>query len=180
MKLLPLPEKAHLDACFVYSDGALFWRHRPLAHFKSLRVANMWNAKFAGKRAGREMVGMAYRQVGLDNVRYLEHRIIAAMHGICLAQHIDHRDRCGLNNAPSNLRPCTQTQNSYNSSGWAKKDLPRGVISHNGKWRAHIKADGVKHHLGTFESANAAIEARLSAEARLFGEFAPARSGISK
>jgi hypothetical protein len=39
------------------------------------------------------------------------------------------------------------------------------------KWRAEITKDGVRKHLGLFETKEEAIKARKDAEAELFGEF---------
>ncbi len=127
MKILPIPPKEHLDECFMYDDGRLYWRKRPASHFRTARAAAVWNAKYAGKRAGRKMVGSAYRQIGLDSVRYLEHRLIAAMHGLDIEQCIDHRHGDGADNRIEFLRPASQQQNCWNNSGWAKKPLPVGV-----------------------------------------------------
>jgi hypothetical protein len=172
MKLMPLPSAEYLHACFVYEDGALTWRVRPREHFRSNRAHNMWNAKFAGKRAGFPMVGGRYRQVGINGNKFLEHRVIAAMHGIPTDAEIDHRDRTA-SNAVSNLRPATRSQNMRNTEGWAKKATRVGVFQReNGKWTAYIRADGKHKNLGTFETEEDAGKARESAERVFYGQFA--------
>lgn len=50
--------------------------------------------------------------------------------------------------------------------GFAKKKK-------TGKWKATIKVNKKKVHLGTFVSKEDAIIARLKAEKKYYGEFAP-------
>ena len=177
MKPLSLPNNDYLLSCFKYDSGALYWLERPKEHFRTKRAHGMWNAKNAGKRAGRQMIGKAtYRQIGLDGVRYLEHRLIAALFGISVSNLIDHRDGNGLNNHPGNLRAATHSQNMKNNSGWSKKSEPCGVhLKANGRWVAYIRADGKHKHLGTFTTQAEALSVRRSAEQRHYGEFASAR-----
>lgn len=172
VKILPLPTSEYLRECFTYQDGCLYWRRRPEHHFSRHHVYAVWNAKFAGTRAGRQMVAGYYRQVGLDRVRYLEHRLIAAMHGIPTDRLIDHKDRTGSNRV-ENLRPATQSQNLMNGTGWAKK--PERVGTHkkkNGSWVAYIRANGAHRHLGTYKTEAEAVAAREAAERIYYGEFA--------
>jgi hypothetical protein len=118
------------------------------------------------------MVGMDYRQVGIDGVRYLEHRVIAAMFGIPTDKMIDHKDRTGRN-AVENLRSATQQQNTWNSDGWKKKESRVGTwLKSNGRWVAYIRVDGAMKHLGTFGSESEAVAARIGAERLYYGEFA--------
>ena len=173
MTFLPLPAAEYLSECVNYEDGALIWKTRPVHHFSAPRVAAMWNAKNAGNRAGRKMPQGNYRQLAIDGVRYLEHRVIAAMHGIDTSQTIDHRDRDPTNNRVSNLRAASQAQNSRNQTGWAKKSSRVGTWqTANGRWIAYIRAQGKHTHLGTFASEGEAIAARCTAEDTHYGEFA--------
>jgi len=101
-----------------------------------------------------------------------------AMHYLIKGKYCDHIDRNPLNNKKSNLRPATVEQNAKNISlyknnksgfigvGWSKK---------HSKWRAYIKAENKHMHLGYFENKDDAIRARLNAEVKYFGEFAPQR-----
>ncbi len=171
MKTLDLPPINYLHECFDVVDGALFWRVRPREHFKTNRAFNMWNAKFSKKRAGRTMIGMDYRQVAISGVRYLEHRILAVIYGISTAEVIDHIDGDGLNNKRENLRSATQQENSRNSVGNSGKRLRVGVFSNGEKYTASIRIGETQRHLGTFETENEAVAARVGAERLFFGEF---------
>jgi hypothetical protein len=170
-----LPDRDYLHSVFVYQDGRLYWRSRPLTHFKSGRSCSMWNAKFAGTRAGRQMPTSPYRQVMVDGLRFLEHRLIAQMHGLDTSSEIDHIDGDGLNNRIENLRAATHSENMRNTTGWAKKQSRVGVHQKpNGRWTAYIRRDGKHCHLGTFASQPEAVTAREAAEREVYGEFARA------
>lgn len=98
------------------------------------------------------------------------------MHRLIGFNNCDHEDRNELNNRKYNLRACTQQENcrnrslmSNNTSGvtgvcWNKKD---------NKWVAYIKTSEENLYLGRFADKNDAIIARLKAERKYFGEFAP-------
>jgi hypothetical protein len=87
---------------------------------------------------------------------------------------VDHANGNPLDNRRVNLRVCTAAQNNRNRrpqrgtySGY------RGVHLHrDGRWRADIWADGVKHYLGLHDTAEAAAAAYDEAAVRLHGEFA--------
>ena len=86
---------------------------------------------------------------------------------------IDHRDGDGLNNKKNNLRLATHAQNimnqrlnKVNTSGY------KGVSWHRNKWRAQIKKDGKRHHLGLFTCLIKAAKAYDEAAKELFGEYA--------
>lgn len=182
MNIKPIPPAGYLLQCLRYQDGALHWLERPLEHFKTKRAHAMWNARFSGTRAGRQMTGATpYRQVGLDGFRYLEHRLIAAIHGIDTSEVIDHKDGDSLNNDPANLRAATQAQNSTNRTGWKKKSSPCGVHQKaNGRWVAYIRVGGKHTHLGTYANQQDALRARLLAERTYHGEFAGSLGANSK
>lgn len=90
----------------------------------------------------------------------------------------DHEDRNPLNNRKSNLRPCTYQENSRNRSLY--KNNKTGITGVNwstakNKWRATIGVNYKTIHIGYFDDFDAAIKARLQAEAVYFKEFAPQR-----
>jgi hypothetical protein len=88
---------------------------------------------------------------------------------------IDHIDRDKLNNQKSNLRFCSQSQNSINKDKKKKcSSKYKGVIwkERLGKWECRIKKNKKLYYLGLFENE---IEAALQYNKKaieLYGEFA--------
>ncbi len=89
---------------------------------------------------------------------------------------VDHANGIRTDNRWCNLRLCTRAQNSQNKTGPAPKNTSgfRGVHwdKRFSKWKASIKVCGKRHNLGSFDSKEDAIAARLAASARLHGPFA--------
>lgn len=88
--------------------------------------------------------------------------------------YVDHIDGNGLNNQRSNLRLCTPSENSRNTSsraGSTSKYL--GVCLHkSGKWQASIKGNGKFLYLGLFcDEIDAALAYNEAAKIH-HGEFA--------
>lgn len=87
---------------------------------------------------------------------------------------VDHIDGDGLNNQRSNLRLGTNGQNQANRRTAFGASRFKGVNREKrGKpWRAAIKVDGRKIHLGAFENEIEAARAYDRAALERFGEFA--------
>lgn len=88
----------------------------------------------------------------------------------------DHIDRNPLNNMNDNIRIATHKDNSRNLP--VKKNNKSGVsgVEWNKiskKWRAKIKVDYRPINLGSFKNLEDAITARLKAELKYFGDYAP-------
>ena len=103
---------------------------------------------------------------------------IVKMHQIIFEKNADHKNRNTLDNRKENLRKCTTQENLWNSS--LRSDNTSGYIGvswdkENNKWSSRIDIDGKHKRLGRFTNKDDAIRARLQAEAKYFGEFAPQR-----
>lgn len=90
----------------------------------------------------------------------------------------DHIDRNTFNNQRNNLRPATQSQNVLNRSVSSANNS--GVIgvgwrADTKKWRARITYKNQRYFLGDYKDFEDAIKARLEAEKKYFGEWAPQR-----
>lgn len=90
----------------------------------------------------------------------------------------DHADRNPLNNRKYNLRKATSIENSQNQS--LRRDNTSnisGVYFNKSakKWQPYITVNKKYVYLGIFDDKNDAIIARLKAEQKYFGEFAPQR-----
>lgn len=95
----------------------------------------------------------------------------------------DHEDRNPLNNQKNNLRPATISDNMSNRSVFKNnKSGVTGVFWNKNlnKWTAYIKKHNKQYHLGVFEHKEDAIVARLKAEIKYFGEFAPQKHLFKK
>lgn len=120
----------------------------------------------------------AYLTVDVDGRAYKAHRLAwFYMTGEWPVDLIDHKDRDGLNNRWTNLRPADSSKNQQNNKRRADNASGfKGVYFHQEckKWRAIIKANGRRIHLGLFNSPEIAHEAYVSAAQKYFGEFARA------
>lgn len=88
----------------------------------------------------------------------------------------DHADRNPLNNRRYNLRPATSTENAQNRS--IRSDNTSNVTgvgwrTKNQCWRVRIQVNGNPIFIGDFNDKDEAIRARLLAEIKYFGDFAP-------
>ena len=95
----------------------------------------------------------------------------------------DHIDRNPLNNRKNNFRKCTQNENMVNRSLFKNnKSGFTGVYfrKDNGYWIAQITVNCNKIYLGQFSTKENAIQARLRAESKYFGEFAPQKHLFEK
>lgn len=88
---------------------------------------------------------------------------------------IDHRNGDNSDDRWTNLRKATRSQNQFNVKRHV--DNKSGVLgvyryARSGKWLAHICVNYKRIHLGTFETREAAAEARRIAAIELHGVFA--------
>lgn len=93
---------------------------------------------------------------------------------------VDHINGNGLDNRRSNLRACTEHENRMHTTRLQERNrhgyLGIGSYTVRGgrrRWTAEIRMNRKKIYLGAFDTMEQAIEARVAAEKRLFGDFAP-------
>jgi len=89
---------------------------------------------------------------------------------------VDHKDQNKLNNKKDNLRLCLNEQNARNSPFSPRNTSGiKGVYwdKRRGKWAACICVNTKNIWLGYYEDIEKADKARLEAEIKYFGEFAP-------
>jgi hypothetical protein len=89
--------------------------------------------------------------------------------------HVDHVSGDITDCRRINLRRCTRSENlsnqklrADNTSGFKGVDLHKQT----GKYRARVQVRGAEHHLGLFDTAEAAKAAAIIARVNLHGEFA--------
>jgi hypothetical protein len=148
--------------------GNLIWKRRDCAPAS-------WNTKFAGKIAGSMTLANGYMKIGINNISYLQHRIIWVwVYGYLPEKEVDHINRVRHDNRLINLREANPAQNRQNRSKSSNNTSGiTGVIyaKHHGKYHARIKVNGKSNHLGCFFTREEAIKARREAEGKYFGKF---------
>ncbi len=115
-----------------------------------------------------------YARSWVDGKMQLMHRVIAERAGIDCSDQIDHKNCDPLDNRRENLRPATNSQNRANSK------VAKGSVSglkgakerKNGRWNSLINVNGVKIHLGDFDTKEEAHGAYCDAARHYFKEFA--------
>lgn len=172
-----MTQQEYLSQCFKYDaeTGLLFWRARPIEHFKNERGFKCFNAQKTGKPAGciSEHGGGKYYKVRLNKTKlYFSHRVIWEMHHgeIPQGMDIDHKDGNGLNNRLDNIRIVTKSGNMKNRRiGVHNKSGYHGInwVPRLSKWVAQITSDGVTTNVGTFSNFSDAFDARKDAEVKL-------------
>ena len=159
---------AYLRLCFLVFDGALVWRERPLAHFKNARAQVVWNARYAGLRAGW-ISRDGYVGVKVCGRTFKAHRVIWAIHhGYWPDDQIDHINGDRTDNQLANLRSVSNEENQRNKG--RRSDNTSGATGvywdgRRSKWCAQIKTNGRNRTLGRFDNVADAISARRRAEA---------------
>jgi len=121
-----------------------------------------------------------YLETKINNKRIKLHRVI--MH---LEKNsndvIDHISGNVLDNRKTNLRICKTYENSRNrqKSLNNKSGFP-GVVWYevNKKWRSKICVNRKTIHLGYFNDIKDAVKARIDAEKKYYGKFAPKRIAL--
>lgn len=95
---------------------------------------------------------------------------------------IDHKNgRNSRNdNRKGNLRKCSRAENARNKTYMSNNTSNCIGVCWNSsakKWQARITVDKKDIYLGIFDNKDEAIQARLEAENKYFGEFSPIRKG---
>ena len=164
-ELLPYYELAKSKLNYDPITGDFTWK---------FRAGSTKNGKAAGTINSK-----GYRKISqvIDKKKYQlrAHRLAWFItHNELPKQQIDHIDEDKLNNAISNLRSCTQSQNKMNQGKYANNTSGfKGVSWHRKgqKWMASVRINGKNKHLGLFttaESASAVYEAKAKEG---FGKF---------
>lgn len=93
----------------------------------------------------------------------------------------DHINKNKKDNRKENLRKCTKQENNRNKSKQSNCTSKYiGVSLEQKRWRACITVNKKKINLGSYNTEEKALIARLRAEKEYFGEFAPQKDLFSK
>lgn len=156
---LPTQEKLH--QFFDYKDGQLLWK------------ASKGKAK-KGSSAGC-FTNYPYKQVRIDGVLHLLHRLIFMYHHGYCPKVIDHADGNALNNNISNLREATHSQNLLNrkiASSSSTKIKNVCWYSKINKYRVAIQIDSKYKHFGYYDDIELAELVAIEARDKYCGRFA--------
>lgn len=88
--------------------------------------------------------------------------------------YVDHIDNNKLNNVATNLRWATQQENNRNKIIYSNNTSGfKGVVfdKRYNKWQARTRIDGKSISFGSFDKIEDAVEARVKAVNKIFGEF---------
>lgn len=113
---------------------------------------------------------LGYVKITISDKRYSAHRLAFLwMVGAIPTNDVDHVNGIRDDNRWVNLRSATRSENLQNVA--VRSDNQSGFVGvsirANGKWVAQIAIDRKKHHLGIFDTPDAAHEAYISAKAEL-------------
>jgi HNH endonuclease len=117
-----------------------------------------------------------YVVISIDRKFYFAHRLAwIYVYGDLPEADMDHKNRVRNDNRISNLRKSDRTHNNANKPSC--RDGLKGChfVESVNKWRSTIKKDGIKIHIGYFNTELEANEAYFRIACILFGEFARAK-----
>lgn len=186
---LEIPPLEIINETLTYDPqtGDLFWKERPLSHFKNRRGQVFFNRKFAGKVAGHKHIDKTGRPTAIvirghfggKDMWLLAHRIIYAIMGVTIpdGMEIDHKNMDPWDNRWDNLRLATTAQNQANRPGQKRTHpdhigLPKGVTKYFRKYKAQIALGGKKRHIGLYNTPEEAGQAYMEEARKAVGEFA--------
>jgi hypothetical protein len=123
-----------------------------------------------GEEAGHVDASHGYRTICIDYKKYYAHRLaIFYMTGEWPTKLVDHWDTNRLNNRYKNLRDASRLVNQQNLRK-ANTDNSSGLLGAHkkrGKWSSQIRVSGKVIRLGSFDTAEQAHEAYVSAKREL-------------
>lgn len=118
-----------------------------------------------------------YLRTRIDRIN--DKNIYILMHNLIVVKrnkdnNIDHINGKPFDNRKENLRECTHMDNMKNvklpcTNTSGVKGV--GFSKRENKWKAYIRFENKQIHLGTFNTKEEAIEARIEKEIELYGEY---------
>lgn len=152
------------------TTGRFKWK--PVA--ETDRHTKRWNARYAGTTAGW-LDGRGYWIIMIDSKSYKAHRLAWLItEGEWPDEQIDHRNEVKSDNRIDNLRLSTNGSNRHNIGKNANNTSGYKGVSwcdYNRKWRACMRVNAKRSHLGYFDSAEQAAQAYREAAIKYHGDF---------
>lgn len=171
----PLPTQEYLISRLSYNSETGFFQW--LKKEEQTKADKTWNIKFSGKPAAIAWSENSYRRICIDGCHYQANRIAWRIHtgedpGDLV---IDHIDRNKQNDAISNLRKATYSENQANRPAQSNNaNGAKGVYWHarDKKWIARVFVKKKCIELGRYSTISEAEKAATEGRERVFGEFA--------
>ena len=159
-----------------YENGKLFWKERPVSHFKSEKACKRFNTYYPDTEACSLNFsrGECRYRTHLFGLNLYRQTIVWALHHGVWCIGLDHKNRNTLDDRISNLRIATRIQNGYNSGIYKNNTSGyKGVSWHKSKkmYGATITVDRKQIHLGYFATSVKAYAAYVKAAKKYHGKF---------
>lgn len=160
--------KDRAQEVFDYKDGELIWikpsKHKP---------------QLLGKNAGY-MKQTGYKEVCLDGVQIMVHRVIYIWHFGEFEDLLDHKNGNIQDNRIENLRIATKAQNNANVGSRKNKSGVRNVYWRKDlqKWQVTVRKDKKNNHVGYFKTMEEARQAAEEASIKLHGDFSAYKRSV--
>jgi hypothetical protein len=128
--------------------------------------------EYVGQFAGSINKSTGYVHISFDGIDYRAHHLAWLYVYGTWPDYIDHKDRIKIHNQIDNLREATSRENNVNASMRKDNSLGRkGVTRWGNKYRAQIQLNGVKTHIGLFDTIDEAGDAYDQKNKEHNGEF---------
>ncbi|AUR82553.1 hypothetical protein NVP1152O_071 [Vibrio phage 1.152.O._10N.222.46.E1] len=135
------------------------------------RAKKAGNGLSVGSKAGC-VNGLGYVNITLNSKIYQGHQLAwLYMTGDWAKSNIDHKDQNRSNNAWSNLREATISQNGFNRGARTKTGVKNVSTTPNGKFRVEFMVQGKKYRYGVFDTLDEAKSVADEKRAILHGDF---------
>ncbi|MNK14266.1 AP2 domain protein [compost metagenome] len=169
MKYKTLPTQEYLEECFTYDPetGLLYWKERPLHHFKNEHGWNTFNSKYSNKQAFTCRDANGYFVGTLDGKQFKAHRIIwKVVHGTEPETILHDKGRTD-DNRIEKLSSDSHYKNMLDQK--LRVDNSSGISGvswyyDRQKWCVRISVNGKVKNLGYFTDLEEAKARRQSAE----------------
>ena len=153
---------------FIYGNVVhVFFNNKPGEMLADLDVWNAWASAYCW-----HLTANGYAATGYNGKNTLFHNIAFpnCKNGIVA----DHINGNRLDNRMENLRLVNRAQNNMNKGLRSDNTSGHTGVSWDklkGKWVVQIQVDGKNKHIGRYASKKDAINARIKAEEKYFGEY---------